>query len=106
MNIANKLRRGEGRFWGTLKRCAKAILHAHLPVRGHAKPFFRLLYAAHVAAREGVSFLLRVLWYEPLFRGQCAEVGDRLYMEQLPYLVGHGRIRIGENVKLSGKSTF
>lgn len=105
-NMLTKLRCGEGWFWGTSKSFVRAVLHFHLPASGLAKPLFRALYAIHVAGREARACLLRVLWYEPLFRSQCETVGDCFYMEQLPYLLGLGRIRLGRGVRLSGKSSI
>lgn len=106
MHILTKLRRGEGPFWGAMKRLAIAVLRLNLPVNALTRPFFRLLYTLHVAAREGVAWLLRFFWYDPLFRSICAEVGDGLLVEKLPYIEGRGRIVLGRRVTLCGKSSF
>ncbi|WP_322975331.1 acyltransferase [Aporhodopirellula aestuarii] len=60
----------------------------------------------HVLMRESWLWAMRVIWSEPLFRSQCESVGARFQMEQLPYIVGRGRILIGCGVRLSGKSSF
>lgn len=104
--MLTKLRRGEGPFWGGLKSLASAILHLHVPASGPVKPVLRAMYVGHVAAREGLAFALRAFWFEPLFRSQCRSVGSRFSMEQLPYLVGNGLIKIGDGVRLSGKSSL
>ena len=106
MSFAIKLRQGEGPFWGTLKRVARYALQVHLPISGWNKPIFGLLYRSHVLARESIAWALRFFWYEPLFRSQCAEVGDAFRMEQLPYITGRGRIVIGHSVRLSGKPSL
>ena len=106
MKVDVLLRRGEGPFWGTLKRLVLAVLRFHLPVVPLTRPFFRMLYGLHVMMREIVLLGLRVFWYEPLFRSQCASVGRGLMMEKLPYLTGRGKIVIGDYVRLSGKSAF
>jgi acetyltransferase-like isoleucine patch superfamily enzyme len=106
MSFATKLRKGEGPFWGTLKRAARYILQFHLPVSGWNKPIFGLLYRAHVLARESIAWALRFFWYEPLFRSQCVAVGGAFRMEQLPYMTGRGRIVIGDSVRLSGKPSL
>lgn len=106
MSIAVKIREGRGPVWGGLKRAAKAVLHFHLPVGPVTRPLFRALYALHVCGREGLGWALRFFWYEPLFRSQCAAVGDGFQMEQLPYITGHGRITVGDGVRLSGKPSF
>lgn len=101
-----RLRRGEGPLWRRLKSLARAALHFHVPVAGAARPAFGALYCVHAALREAIGFALRLFWFEPLFRSQCEQVGDRFYMEQLPYLAGKGTIRLGEGVRLSGKPSI
>lgn len=106
MSWTTKLRRGEGPFWGRLKRAARAVLSFHIPVNGVTRPLFRLLYAVHVGIREGWIWARRFFWNEPLFRSQCEAVGPGLQMEELPYIQGHGRIALGRGVRLSGKSSI
>lgn len=106
MGILTKVRRGKGPVWGSLKRLAGRALHCHLPVPVPAKPFFGLLYCLHVLLRECGIWALRFLWYEPLFRSQCALVGEAFQMEKLPYITGRGQIMIGDRVRLSGKPSF
>lgn len=79
---------------------------AHLPMVGPLHWAFGGCYALHVAARESIALVAKFCWYEPLWRSQCAEVGRNFQMEQLPYLFGHGRIVLGSNVRLSGKSSI
>ncbi len=105
MNLLAMLRKGEGPFWRNLKRLAAATLRFHLPVNSLTRPFFRMLYVLHVAFREGVPWVLRLLWFEPLFRSQCTSVGRGVLIEK-PFLAGKGSIIIGDNVLLSGKSVF
>ena len=82
------------------------ILRMHIPVNTLTKPFFNFLYKIHVFVRESLIVLLKFFYCEPLFRSQCQKVGDNLWMEQLPYIVGSGNIVLGNNVRLSGKSNF
>jgi acetyltransferase-like isoleucine patch superfamily enzyme len=88
------------------KRLVVSLNQLHIPVGAAARPFVRVLYDLHVAGREGVIWLLRFFWFEPLFRSRCERVGKRLQMEKLPYITGAGRIIVGSNVWLSGKSTI
>lgn len=99
----SRLRAGQGPFWGRAKRIARAILSFHVPVNGITRPLFGALYRLHVFVRESAHWLARFFWNEPLFRSQCASIGPRFYMEQLPYMTGEGRIAIGEGVRISGK---
>jgi acetyltransferase-like isoleucine patch superfamily enzyme len=104
--LSSKLRQGRGPVWGPLKRLARGALSFHIPVAGPTRVLFRLGYRLHVAGREGLGWALRFFWYEPLFRGQCVSVGPGFRMERLPYVLGAGRIVIGRDVRLSGKSSI
>ncbi len=106
MNLDTRLRRGNGPVWGRLKAVARAVLSFHIPVNGLTRPLFRGLYRWHVGAREGLVWARRFFWNEPLFRSQCAKIGAGFRMEELPYLVGAGRLVVGDNVRLSGKPSF
>ncbi|MEC7501206.1 MAG: acyltransferase [Planctomycetota bacterium] len=102
--LSVKLRRGEGWFWGNAKKMALAILHLSIPVGPITKPFFSILYSAHTTIRAVILGILRVFWFEPLFRSQCKTVGAGFQMERLAFLEGVGDISIGSNVYFSGKS--
>ena len=103
MNLLARVKEGQGPFWSRAKRAARAVLGFHLPASGLARPFWRACYSLHVAIREGLIWLRRFFWNEPLFRSQCESVGPGLWMEELPYIQGQGRIVVGRNVRLSGK---
>jgi acetyltransferase-like isoleucine patch superfamily enzyme len=98
-----KLHRGEGPFWGRMKRAVKAVLTFHLPVNGLTRPVFRQCYSLHVFLHEAWIWTCRFFWNEPLFRSRCERVGPGLWMEHLPYIRGAGRIAIGAGVRLSGQ---
>ncbi len=106
MNVREKIRCGEGPFWGPLKGCGHAVTAFHLPVNALSKPLFQSLYRAHVSIRNTMIWTRRFFWNEPLFRSQCAIVGRGLRMEELPYIAGRGRIVLGDGVRLSGKSSI
>jgi acetyltransferase-like isoleucine patch superfamily enzyme len=106
MNPLVKLRRGEGPFWGALKRLAKAVLRIHIPVFWLTRPVLVLLYFLHVGLRESLTRTLCFFWYEPLFRSQCAAVGAGFHMEHLPYIHGSGKIVLGDHVSFGGKPAF
>lgn len=93
--------------WGRASRqFVRRLLQLHIPVVAPTKPFVKVLYWVHVGIRELASAGIRFSWYEPLFRSCCESVGKRFQMERLPYMTGQGRIVIGSDVRLSGKSTF
>ena len=84
MSIAVKIRRGQGPVWGTLKKIARGVRRFHIPVAGPTRLLFRLLYFVHVSVLEWLAWALRFFWYEPLFRSQCAAVGEGFRLERLP----------------------
>lgn len=90
----------------TLKQLAKRVIHAGLPVPGFVRPVIRFGYRAGVVLVEGAAFLRKLLWIEPVLRSVCETVGRNLRAERLPYMRGSGRIRLGRQVNLSGRSCF
>jgi acetyltransferase-like isoleucine patch superfamily enzyme len=65
-----------------------------------------MLYGLHVGVFEGGLWLLRFFWFEPLFRSRCTAVGPGLVIEYLPFIQGHGRIILGDDVQVAGKPSF
>jgi len=106
MSLMARLRRGEGPFWGGLKWAIKKTLRFHLPVFWLTRPLFAGLYLLHVGVRETWLRLARFFWYEPLFRSQCASVGEGFTMETMPYIHGSGRITLGDDVTFGGQPVF
>ncbi len=103
MSTLTSIKRGQGPVWSRAKRAARAALAFHLPAGGVTRPLWRGLYAVHVVVRESFIWARRFFWNEPLFRSQCSAVGSGFWMEELPYIQGHGRIVIGHGVRFSGK---
>ncbi len=89
-----------------LKIIVKRMLRFSVPVNTLTRPVFKGLYKAHIFLREGLIVLFKFMYYEPLFRSQCAHVGKGLWMEKLPYITGQGEITIGDHVRLSGRPSF
>jgi len=105
-SLVARIRRGDGPFWGFIKRQLKWTLQLHLPVFWLTRPFFSFCYYLHVFLRETWLRLARFFWYEPLFRSQCERVGRGFQMETLPYIHGTGAIVVGDNVRFGGKPVF
>lgn len=84
-----------------LYRCFMALRHASVPV---VPIIHRPLYHAHIAVVRGLSEVVRVLWYTPLFQSrlEAPARGLRLY-NGFPYVTGNVRIRIGENCRMGGR---
>jgi acetyltransferase-like isoleucine patch superfamily enzyme len=89
-----------------MKKLIKRVLRAGMPVPGVMKPVIRGLYQAGVVVVEGSAFIRKFFWIEPVLRSVCQSVGKGLRAECLPYMRGKGRLMLGENVYLSGRSCF
>ena len=98
-----KIRRKESPFFSLLHKVGSGVRTSTFPLPGFMNPILRVLYSVH----EGVmSFLRRAATYfyrEPLFRGRCESLGKRFTLSKMPYVVGHTRIYIGDDVNFFGK---
>lgn len=106
MNLMVKLRRGEGPFWSGLKAFILRVLRFHIPVVGILRLLFGFLYGVHVFFRGLFATLTRFFWSEPLFRSQCSRIGSGFRMEHMPFIIGAGRITLGDDVVFGGKPSF
>lgn len=105
-SIFNKIKRKENGFYAALYRIGAVILYFSIPVNRITKPVFSFLYILHVSIREAWKIFIKTIYFEPLFRSQCASVGRQFQMERLPYIVGFGKIIIGNKSYFSGKPSF
>jgi acetyltransferase-like isoleucine patch superfamily enzyme len=100
-----KVRRKETPFYARLHEWAGALRSIHMPV---IPGLHHLLYAERRLRRTSWDTVLRVAYYEPLFKTRCERVGKNLRLiGGLPLLMGNPiRLTIGDNVTLSGVTTF
>src|SRR6266700_177229 len=67
----------------------------------------RPLVVLFVCIRSVWFFLFRVLLAEPFFRSYCAKIGKNFHTgAHLHWVMGRGRILIGDNVIIDGKCHF
>ena len=104
--IILKIKRQENVFYSTIFKMMKGLLTSSIPVKGPIKLYYRGLYNICVTVREFTKLILRFFFFEPMFRSVCEKVGKGLYMERFQYVRGHGKISIGDNFNISGKSSF
>ena len=100
--IGLKIRRGDGWFFGTIRRIAKALLHSNLPLPGFMRPFYRGLYHLHYLVKYGFRWTINYLYCEPAFRSRCTRVGRNLHLWLMPDVTGHAEIYIGNDVNIFG----
>ena len=85
-----------------MKDMIKKMLSAGLPVPRFIRPLIRGLYRLGILVCEGLVFLRKLFFVEPVLRS-IATVGKNLRIERLPYIRGKGRLVIGDNVYISGQ---
>jgi acetyltransferase-like isoleucine patch superfamily enzyme len=97
------VKRGDTPFYRSLRTIAKGLVASTLPLPRVLHPVLRLLFNLQgVIAdffRWGFTYFLR----GPLFRGRCESVGKRFRLSRLPWVVGHAKIYIGDDVNFFGK---
>jgi acetyltransferase-like isoleucine patch superfamily enzyme len=103
-NLSLKIRRRETPFYDRLYRLAKAFSAVEFPV---IKPFHRFFYNERRFRLSLWRNVLRVVYYGPLFKSRCEQVGRRLRLiGGIPLVTGHLTLYIGDNVVIHGYSTF
>lgn len=101
--LALKIKRQETPLYRSLYNVARKLQRAKLPLPKFMHPILKSLYFCH----QGLfSFLRRAGGYsyiEPLFRGRCESIGRHFTIHKMPFVVGHAKIRIGDDVNFFGK---
>jgi acetyltransferase-like isoleucine patch superfamily enzyme len=98
-----KIRRGETPFYRGIRKFARRVESSRLPLPHFFNPFLGFCYNAWQTASVGLHWLCSYFFVEPLFRGRCASVGKRLRVWRLPFILGHAKIYIGDDVNIFGK---
>lgn len=101
-----KIKRAETPFPARLKKMAKAILTFHLPIPRALDSVYRTLHLLDVLSFETTERVSVACYRYPLLRALCVSVGKRLQMERVPDISGPIRIYLGDDVRLSGQSSF
>jgi galactoside O-acetyltransferase len=98
-----RIRCAESPGYRALKKLARAVISFNLPLPRFALVFYRILYTLHDFGLEVVRWALNVFFREPAFRSRCVSAGKRLYVSRLPFIVGHAKIYVGDDVNFFGK---
>ena len=98
-----KIRRGQTPFYRRLNRLAAAARSSALPTPGFLNPVLRALFRLHQALWRASGFLRAYLYNGPLFRARCESAGAGFRVCRMPFVVGHARIRVGNQVNFFGK---
>lgn len=101
-SVLLKIRRGETPFYRQVRDIAHRVRSSTLPLPKFLHPLLRLMYRVHKSTWQGIRWSISYFYTEPLFRGRCESVGRGFRMWNLPTVVGHTRIYIGEGVNFFG----
>lgn len=98
-----KVRRGDTPFYRSLREIARNVRSSNLPLPGFLKPLFRAGFLFQQSAMAALRWSLSFFLYEPLFRGRCESVGKRFRCTRMPFVSGHARVFLGDDVNFFGK---
>lgn len=99
-----KIRRRETPFYSSLYDLVKRIRRFELPV---VRPIYQLLRWERILRLSAWSSFTRVVYHTPIFKLSCDTVGKGLYLfGGIPLVMGHLRLKLGDDVSIHGKSTL
>ena len=98
-----RIRRANTPGYATIKKLIATLLRTHVPIPRIPKGLLRTLYTCHRGAYWLRRRLFILFYAEPLLRGRCEHVGERLFLWDLPVIMGHTFVYIGDDVTINGK---
>jgi serine acetyltransferase len=101
-----KIKRAETPGYARLKRLVKGVLHFHLPVPRVLDPIYELIHKLQILNFEVDERIAVACFRFPVLRAMCVSIGKRLQMELIPNITGPVKIYLGDDVRLSGRSTI
>src|SRR5215469_212926 len=96
--LALKIRRAETPFYRRIRDFADMARSSMLPVPRSLKPLTLVFFRLHQGLWRGWGFLRSYFYVGPLFYSRCESVGKSFRVCRMPFVVGHAKIRIGNNV--------
>lgn len=82
----------------------KALIRFEIPV---VPVVFWLLGHCHAQVNNLIQFVLRVFYFTPMFKAKAKLNCKNLYLYSgMPLILGQLKIEVGDNVRMSGISTF
>ncbi len=106
MSLMLKIRRGETPFFRGVRTLAQRVRTSRQPLPHFLHPLLRFGFNLQQSTTELASWLFSYVVREPLFRGRCETVGRNFHTERIPYIIGHTKIYIGNDVTFFGKVNF
>jgi acetyltransferase-like isoleucine patch superfamily enzyme len=97
-----KIKRAETPFFRMLRRTLKAVWSSGLPVPRLFYPLLRGVYSAQTYVVMALRWMISYFYRIPVFRSRCEQSGKRLFVWRLPYIMGHAKIYVGDDVNFFG----
>lgn len=82
---------------------ANGVRTANLPLPRFMNPALGVLYSLQMSLMSALRWIATYFYREPLFRGRCESIGKRFTLSKMPFVAGHTRISIGDDVNFFGK---
>jgi acetyltransferase-like isoleucine patch superfamily enzyme len=86
-----------------IRDTARRLESSTLPFPRFFNPVLRFAFNLQQAGLMAGRWMLRYLFYEPMFRGRCVSTGKAFRVWRMPFVVGHTQIHIGDHVNFFGK---
>lgn len=104
MSIRARIKNSEQGLFFFLKQMYYLVKRLSIPA---PKVFWQPLWMSLNFLRNIYYWLYRVFWVSPMFTGLCSQVGKHFRAGSfLPYVIGKGKIYVGDNVAFHGKADF
>ena len=101
--LALRVRRGDSPLFRCVRGIAASVRSNSLPTPGPLKALAAVMFHLHQSLWRTSGGIRAFFYNGPLFRARCESVGRRLRVCRMPFVVGHTKIRIGDDVNFFGK---
>lgn len=105
-NLILRVQRAETPFYAAVKRIRRKVMCFHLPIPRWFDPIYRAIDRLMEIDFELKERLLVACYRYPLLRAKCESVGKGIQIEQVPSITGNLMVYLGDDVRLSGRSSF
>jgi acetyltransferase-like isoleucine patch superfamily enzyme len=102
-DFIRKVKRRENKFYSAIKSIILFVFNFRIPLFWPLTWIYKGIYYIHIFIRESIITILKIFYFEPMFRSRCMKVGKNLRLEKLPFIDGEGDIQIGSSVNISGR---
>lgn len=96
-----QVKRRRGPAAAALHDAYRWLVRWNVPDTPLLRSLARAAFYAHDALGHGSSLLAAKLLYEPMARARFESVGQRVHVTDLPYILGHCKIHVGDDCTLS-----